>query len=761
MKQLILTAVTILSFFTPLYGDIVSTPLGNRLRQIFPELKNNYIDLNQNGNLDRLEDMDEQISDFLVQDDQLQVQETLEFIKSNYRYFPVRKLESVRDALESPEGTINELIGLNYGTSISQLIEKRIAMGEYGLYLPPSARRNAMSEMSSYLEKMNDAYKREGSGAETEFSSAKNSLYTMLEKGYPLPEPLTDKEREILESTLINSLIREQSSKSSMEISLYTLGLLNSSRSIPYIMPLVSSGNYSQMSIRALGSIGNMEALDLLLAALSEGGEDAKRIEIIRALGSIGAKESLQPLLEILKEENLDDQVLKAVLNSLGEIAAAGTKDRRIAAALTDYLNSADPALRIIAVKGLSAFNDQTTVASLLSLFKKERSEEVLTSLVDRAKYIDNASVVPSLIGLLQSPQTSNDLKKSILETIGSHPDGLKGINGVLEALSSSEPDLRETAYKAAKALYNTDPAATTASLSRSAAGNIDIQFQRQAARLFSELPDQGAILTLTSMLDSPDGEVKRYATLALYRIRPAGNLRIATALNKMVSNETEPLDIRINAVRALGASGFDNQTLKVEQTLITAATMRDGKYAQLRFFALKALGEMPSLGNDTIEKIISIAARERDSSIRNEAIRTVSSKGVSNGTMLAQLETSLNSLNLKNDTQRALLLCEILGEAGSTGFLSQAKNLASIVTEESDRRRLAYAFYQSGSEEGYEYMLIMGSDAALSDFITSLAESTDRTILGRVVERLKRTESDSAILELISLLEAEILFSS
>ncbi|MBN2658695.1 MAG: hypothetical protein JXR86_16685, partial [Spirochaetales bacterium] len=99
MKQKILLSLLFIFTGFSLFADIVSTPLGTRLRQIFPELRNNYIDLNKNSTLDRLDDMDELISDFLVQDDQLQVQETLEFIKINYRYFPVRTLESVRDAL--------------------------------------------------------------------------------------------------------------------------------------------------------------------------------------------------------------------------------------------------------------------------------------------------------------------------------------------------------------------------------------------------------------------------------------------------------------------------------------------------------------------------------------------------------------------------------------------------------------------------------------------------------------------------------------
>lgn len=744
----------------PVFGDIVSTPLGNKLRSIFPELKNGYIDLNKNGSLDRLEDMDEQISDFLVQDDQLQVQETLEFIKKNYKYFPVRTLQAVRDALMSPEGTINELIGLNYGTIINQLIEKRIAMGEYGLYLPPSARKKAMDEMSSFLEEMDSAYKREGSGAEQEFTSAKDSLYTMLEKGYPIPEPLSTKEREILESTLINTLIREQRNESAVNTALYSLGILRSSRGIPYIIPLVSNEKYSTGSIRSLGSIGNLEALDLLLISLEENPGEIKKIEIIRALGSMGARESLQPLLNILKEEDLSELVLKALLESLGKIAAKGTNDRRISAALTEYLNSADPALRIIAVNGLSAFNDQASVSSLLGLFKKERSENVLLKLVERAKYINNPTIVPSLIGLLQNPQTSIDLQINCLHTIGAHPEGIKGINGVLAALASPVTEIREAAYRASKELYSSNSTALIGGLSRNANTNKDPLFQRQVSKLFAELPDQASINSLLIMLGSPDSEVKRYATLALYRIRPSGNVRITTALNKMVSNETEPLDVRINAVRALGAAGFDNPAIKVEQTLITAASMRDQKYAQLRFFSLRALGQMPSLTSENVDKIISIAARERDNSIKKESLATIARIGISDYAQLQLISDSLGNLSLDENTSLALTLCEILGESGSAEFIPTGLKLIPLLRESSDRRRLVYAFYMTGSEEGYESMIRMGTEENLVNFITLLAESADRLLLKRVVERMKRSETDLDILDLLSVIESDILFN-
>jgi HEAT repeat protein len=760
MKRTIFFIAICIFIINPLYSDIVSTPLGNQLRSIFPELKDSYIDLNRNGIQDRLDDMDERISDYLVQDDQLQVQETLEFIRINYRYFPVRTLESVRDALNSPEGTINELIGLNYSTAINQLIEKRIAIGEYGLYLPPSARKKAMDEMSSYLSAMDSAYKREGSGAEKDFRNAKNSLYEMLEKGYPLPDPLSTKEKDILESTLINSLLREQENQGAVNTALYSLGIMRSSRAITYILPLVTNEEYAVESIRSLGSIGNLEALDLLLLKLKENPEENLKIEIIRALGSMGSKDGLQPLFSILKEKDLSPVILKSVLESLGKIAGSGTIDRRIATTLSGYLNSADPSLRIIAINGLSSFSDPNTVASLVGLFKKERSETVLLTLVEKAKNINNPSIIPSITTLLQSPQSSIELQASCLNTIGANPEGIKGINGVLKALSSANKEIQGAAYEAAKALYKTDSTALIGGLSRLANTNKDILFQRQAAKLFAELPDTASINSLLNMLSSTDAEVKRYSTLALYRIRPAANIRITTALNKMVSNETEPLDIRINAVRALGAAGFDHPNVNVELTLTTAATMRDEKYAQLRFYAVRALSQMNSLRDESVEKIINIAAKERDSAIREEAMRTLSRIGIADPSKMSQIAESLDSIDLKKNPALGLLICEILGELQSAGFISKGRELSDILTDISSKRRLTYAFYLNGTEEGYECMIMQGTNIELTNFIISLAESTNKTIMSRVVESLKRTETNDQVLTLLNIIEADVLFN-
>ena len=632
-------------------------------------------------------------------------------------------------------------------------------MGEYGLYLPPSARKKAMNEMSSYLSIMDKAYKQEGSGAESDFGRAKTTLYDMLEKGYPLPEPMSGKEKEILESTLINSLLREQGEQKSVKTALYTLGIMRSSRAIPYVIPLVSNKTYSIEAIRCLGAMGNLEALDLLLQKLENEPEEAQQIEIIRALGSIGSKEGLNSLLEILKDEEISPVLLKSVLESLGKIANRGTVDRRIAATLSEYLNSADPSLRITAINGLSAYSDQNTVSSLVLLLRRERSENVLLTLVEKAKFIDNPSIVPSITSLLESPQSSTELQIGCLSTIGLHPEGANGINSVLGALSSDSNEIADAAFSAAKNLYSTDSTALIGGLARKAATDSDIQFQRQAARLFAELPDDSSINILLNMLGSSDPVVKRYATLALYRIRPAGNIRITAALNKMVSNETEPLDVRINAVRAIGAAGFDNPTVNAELSLITAASMRDKKYAQLRFYSIRALGEMDSLSDDSIEKIIGIAARERDPAIKKEAMQTLSKIGLSDPSKVSILADTLASLDLRENIELGLMICEVLGELHSPDFINQGIELSRFINDESSQRRLTYAFYLSGSTEGYESMIRQGANPELTEFILSLSESTNYNVLGNAVENLKRSEENENILDLLEMIESEVLY--
>ena len=73
-------------------------------------------------------------------------------------------------------------------------------------------------------------------------------------------------------------------------------------------------------------------------------------------------------------------------------------------------------------------------------------------------------------------------------------------------------------------------------------------------------------------------------------------------------------------------------------------------------------------------------------------------------------------------------------------------------------KRRLAYVFYLTGAEEGYQSMIQLGENSELINFIISLSESADKAVLGRVVEGMKRTAENEQVLELLDILDAEVL---
>ena len=91
MKKLIiyLTAFTAIYFVLSIqslsYGiTIVDSPINGALSKIFPELKQGYIDLNNNNQMDQNDEIDERIPETVLKDNQLQGKEILDFIINYY-----------------------------------------------------------------------------------------------------------------------------------------------------------------------------------------------------------------------------------------------------------------------------------------------------------------------------------------------------------------------------------------------------------------------------------------------------------------------------------------------------------------------------------------------------------------------------------------------------------------------------------------------------------------------------------------------------
>src|SRR6056297_3997584 len=244
-RSLLLIVIAILCAVVSAWSiSIVDTPLGNDFSEIFPELSEGYIDLNSNGSMDRLEDMDEKVSESLVQDGVLQVQEVLDFIIEQYRFFPVAKLEQIQSILAEAKGQIAEIIALSFKNRIAEVIVKKREFGSDDLYLTPSALRRAHQEMGGYISTMLHAYKKEEQEYVQQFSEARESLFSMIEAGYPLPS-MGAEDRDLLVSAMVHTILSESDrNPRRVKAAINTLGRLQAENALPYLKDLLDSSEY-------------------------------------------------------------------------------------------------------------------------------------------------------------------------------------------------------------------------------------------------------------------------------------------------------------------------------------------------------------------------------------------------------------------------------------------------------------------------------------------------------------------------------------
>ena len=365
MRILIFSILWLFSFGT-LFGDVVENELTSQLLSLFPEIERGYIDLNRNGQMDQNDEVDEIIPESVIIDSLLQGKEILDFIINYYEYIDIEKLEGVENALTNAQETIPELIALNYTERIKEVVGKKRELEAKGLYLTPTERRIALAKIENLLGVLLNAYKREDREYEQDFEDAQSELFTMIERGYPIPDAYTEEEKDILVSIMINTVIkRANDNLPTVSAAIKTLGKLKAASASEYLIDLLQNPTFRRASIKALGDIGSQDALDLLLAELDQETDEAVKIEIILSIGKIGSQESLNYLLNLAKKENTDSEMLKAVLESLVGISEKGATNTSLQAVFNLYLESAEPELRILAIRGLKNFRYTATSEKL------------------------------------------------------------------------------------------------------------------------------------------------------------------------------------------------------------------------------------------------------------------------------------------------------------------------------------------------------------------------------------------------------------
>ncbi len=746
---ILLTIPTVLSFSMP----VVKSQLTAGLIKIFPEIKKGYIDLNQNGKPDKNAEINEYIPDSIVKDNQLQGKEILDFIIKNYPYIPLDKLIAVQNLLKNSNEAIPELIALNFMGRMEETIAKKRELEAKGLYLTPSALRQAYAKETKYINTMVQAYKKESQKLEKGFIDARDKLFTMIEQGYPLPDKLGEEDRDILVSIMINTIIKEsKKNPARVKVAIKTLGRLKAESAVNYLISIIDQPELRIESIRALGQIGSPKALKLLLAKLDTATDKQSKLAIIEAIGNIGNKSSVGRLISILNPENgkkVDQDVLLTTLKALANIASLskGQPDRNLQNIFANYTSSTDPQIRVVAVEGLSNFKNSITSNKLFSLLRKESVEEVRIAIIKAINKLDFPNTVPTLVAILRNKSTSKRERIAVIEALGENPNGDKGLVYIIGDLSSKDKDIRNAAKDALINLYPAHKQAVVGAISSSLLKFKSETPLEAATSVLARLANTDSMNYLIPLLSSQYSQVKKNVTWALYRIHSSSNSRAVEELKKLVKSDTETLSVRINAVRALGAIGLDSPQLKVWETLLDVVKIRNPKFAILRYYAIKSLGELKTTKKEVIDILSKIALRETNLALKRAAVSAIRNISIQD----PNIESALVAV-FKNtkDTELKVRVIEALGDMFSSRAAELAPSILNKELDPSTKERVIYALYQVGGTAELSLIIDSASDKRIRDFVEGILENANPTVLQPLLDKRIKSETNQDILNML-----------
>ena len=734
--------------------QVVSTPLTQEIIRLFPEIASGYIDFSGNGKADQTSDLNEYVPDSRVRDNQLQAQEILDFIVANWRFITLEKLKAVRSALKASSGAISDLIAINYAGSLDEAVSSREAMGD-GLYLTPSAYKEAMEKIGGIVSSMTDAYKKEGQKSDADFVSGRDALFGLIEKGYPLPADLPLEENNVLSTTMVSVILKEQASNPARtRTAIRVLGLIKSQEAAPYLMGLAGGAEYPIEAMKALSEIGYKPAIPVIANQLRSSPSQDVRRAALQATGVIGGAEGLDAILELVKAPNRDTlppELFEAATQALAGVAQKGNADAKIFAALKELSGVDAPAIRRIAATGLGAFATPQSAESLVGLVGTEKDVSVRKAAVVALNRQKGDTVMPALLKLLKEKELDPGLKAVALNAVGGNAAGTQAIPVLVEALSDAESAVRDAASESLRKLFPTNQAAVTGSLSRTLLSSQNEVFLVAGTSLLSVLADPLSVPTLLALLSKPQSEVKRLAAWALCRVKPVTNPKVVEELQKLVTNENEGIAVRVNAVRAVGSIGFDSPQLKIWQTLVTTIQMRGDKYAMLRYYAVRSLGELGTANPEVAQTLVRVAVRDSDPELRKEAVYALRKLPSVTDATLDELTSSFIGAG---EEELRVRIVEALADLGAADASELAGELVRGALALPLKRRVMQAVSQNPDEIAAALILDAAADPKLADFVSSLLEGFPPRVIRSVVSRRLRTETEPNILSVLNSLD-------
>ncbi|HUW39363.1 MAG TPA: HEAT repeat domain-containing protein [Rectinemataceae bacterium] len=731
--------------------QVVDSPLNRELVKIFPEIANGYIDLNGNGKLDQTADLNEVIPESRIRDGQLQAQEILDFIVANWRFIGVDKLKAVRQAVKNASDPLGQLIAIDFSTALDEAVRQREEMGNT-LYLTPSALKEAQGRLGGYIAAMSSAYRKEGQKSEADFTAARDALFTAIAQGYPLPPDLQPDDRAVLATTCVNIIQTEkgtnpQQTKAAISI----LGAIKAADNAEVLVGLASDATYAVEAMAALGRIGYKPAIPMLSRQLAASTSAEVRKAALLATGEIGGAEGLDTILALLKpgsKDALPPDLTLAAAEALAGIAESGNGDQRVMNALKNFAVSDQGPVRSVAASGLGGFQSPAAVDALLPIVAGDKDPAVRKAAVIAVSHERGDAIMPAFLKLLQEKDLDPALELATIAAVGSNAQGALGIQVLVGDLAAPNPEIRSAASAALLRLYPANQLPVIGAVTRALTTSTDENLLAAGTALLASFADPTSLPTLLALLQKPQSEVKRNAAWALYRLRNGSNPRVSETLQQLVTNENVTIAARVNAVRALGIIGYDSATLNIWQTLVTTAQMRGDKYAMLRLFAVRALGEMGAGKPPVLQALAKIVARESDRDLRLEAVGALQALA----TPSQEAEDALAGAFAlsSDDLELRLRIVETLADMGAARSVDEGAELLTQQLSTDQRRRLVLALSETPNEASANAILDASKDPAVADYAEAVLEGFPRAVIQPIVSRRLKLEADKGVLAVL-----------
>jgi HEAT repeat protein len=746
----------------------VSSALNQELAKLFPEIASGYIDLNGNGKADQSADLSEIIAESRVKDGQLQAQEILDFIVANWRFLALDRLRSVQAAVKATPGAINELIAIDFSAALDDAIRQRAAMGDT-LYLTPSAYKEAMARMSGIIASMSAAYKKEGAKSESDFIANRDALFVMIERGYPLPDDLPADERATLITAMLSTAMKEQGSNpSKARTAIKALGRLGAaeassgqsglgSEAAPYLLGLVDGQDFQLEAIKALGDIGYKPAVPALAKLIKSSKSAEIRKASLLALGAIGGSDGLDAILDLLKPANkaaLPKDFLASIAQALGGIAKKGNAEARVQAALKELTTSDDAQARKAATAGMGAFATPASSEALLAVLNADKDPAVRAQAVASLGRQKSDAIAPALIKVLREKDLDPALEVASINALGDLSSGSQAVGLIVDDLADKDALVRSASASALRKLYPANQALVTSALTRSLLASQDEGFLVEGTALLAVLADPSTLPALLTLLQKPQPEVKSNVAWAFYKIRSATNTRVIDELQKLITNESETVLVRVNAVRAAGAIAYDSPQINLWQSLVTTAQMRGEKYAALRYYAVWALGRVAAGKPQAMAALSRIASRDADPELRKQAIAALRDIAAPDKAAIDALAASYAQ---ELDPELKTLIIEALADMGSDEPAALAGDLIAGKAPLALKRRVLSALAESPDEASASALLDASRDPQLQDLAEALLEGYPPSFMKGLVTRRLRTETDKEAISVLEALDASL----